>query len=209
MRNVFWMAGLLAAVSFGTTGARATTLTFDDLTSEANISTAYNGLIFSNMAVKLKSLSFPSGYVNGTVSGNSSIYNNLGLGASFSATNFGTFTLNDFYLTAAVNNGLEVDVTGSLGGNTLYSKTFFVSTTSPTLELVDWAGIDTVSFSSSGGTLDPTAGLHYVTGAQFVIDNVRINEALTPVGAVPEPGTLALLGTGLASLAAMRRRFLA
>lgn len=209
MRKLLCAFSLSTAILLLQPSASATTLNFDDLTTGlVPLPSTYQGFSFSNFYVNTLSTAFPSGYVNGTVSPSSVIYNAYGLDASFSTADNSAFTLNDFYLTAAINNGLSVAITGSRNGATLFSNTFMVSTLSSTRELVDWAGIDTVSFSSSGGTIDPTAGLVYVPGTQFVLDNVRVNESPTPVmTGTPEPGTITLLGTGLAGLTVLRRRF--
>ena len=209
MRKLLCAFSLATAIALQQSSASATTLTFDDLpVGLVPLPSTYKGFSFSNFYVNTLSTAYPSGYVNGTVSPSSVIYNSYGLGASFSTTDNSAFTLNDFYLTAAINNGLSVAITGSRNGMTLFSQTFMVSTLSPTRELVDWAGIDTVSFSSSGGAVDPTAGLVYVPGTQFVLDNVRVNESPTPaMTATPEPGSLTLFGTGLTGLTMLRRRF--
>lgn len=184
----------------------ATTLTFDDLTSALSaVPNGYNGLNFNNFDVNTLANERPSGYVNGTVSPSSVIFNGFGNPASFSATS-GTFTLNSFYLTSAINDGLTVVATGLLGGVVEDTETFDVSTFGPTLETLGWTGLSAVSFVSSGGTPDPTAvASNYQAGTQFVLDNVTIN-ATVPVTVTPEPSSFALLGTGILGIAGMMRR---
>ena len=202
MRVLSFMAALTLFTSMQT--SYATTLTFDDLTSALSaVPNGYNGLNFNNFEVNTLANEQPSGYVNGTVSPSSVIFNGFGNPASFSATS-GTFTLNSFYLTSAINDGLTVVTTGLLGGVVEDTETFNVSTFGPTLETLGWTGIDTVSFVSSGGTPDPVAALHY-GGTQFVLDNVTIS-ATAPVTVTPEPSSFALLGTGILGVAGMMKR---
>ena len=79
------------------------------------------------------------------------------------------------------------------------ARTFLVSTTGPVDEHFKWNSLASVTFASSGGTLQP--GLHG-SGVQFVMDNFDT----TP--AVPEASNAALLaaGIGLLAVAARRRR---
>ena len=81
----------------------------------------------------------------------------------------------------------------------MYSTVLTVSTSGPTLEILDWSGIDEADFTSYGG-VDHGFGNGF--GNQFVIDNLTIN------GSVPEPAAwvLALTGLGLAGAALRRRR---
>ena len=188
MRVLSFMAALTLFTSMQT--SYATTLTFDDLTSALSaVPNGYNGLNFNNFEVNTLANEQPSGYVNGTVSPSSVIFNGFGNPASFSATS---------------GTGLTVVTTGLLGGVVEDTETFNVSTFGPTLETLGWTGIDTVSFVSSGGTPDPVAALHY-GGTQFVLDNVTIS-ATAPVTVTPEPSSFALLGTGILGVAGMMKR---
>ncbi len=201
-------AGMLCACAGS---LQAETLTFDDLTTTGPpVPNGYHGLNFNNFYVE--TLQFDStrgynGYTNGTVSPSSVIYNGFANPASFSAVS-GTLTLDSFYLTAAINNGLTVTVTGALNGVVEETAVFEVSTMGPTLETLDWANIDTVNFVSSGGVQDPRTVGNFKSGAQFALDSLTINQPAS-TGVTPEPSSLALFGTGVLGLVGAARRRLA
>jgi len=186
----------------------AQTITFDDLNAgtlpgslndwSAPIPNGYAGLNWNNfgvMDVPLNLLAFPGdgGYENGLVSGNNAAWNEYGNPASISG---GPFNLDSAYLTAAWNNGLQVEVEGFVGGSLTYNNTYTVNPTGPTLIGFNYLDVDEVTIISSGGVNDD---VYSGSGTEFVMDNVTIS-------AVPEPTTLAWTGLGgLASLVAFRR----
>jgi len=110
------------------------------------------------------------------------------------------FTLFSGQFTAAWNDNLHLDVVGVVGGVPTYFASFILSATSPMLLTFNWANLDYATFTSSGGTHHD--GYSFI-GEQFALDDLVIG-----TNAVPEPVTMALLGTGLVGLygAARRRR---
>ncbi len=179
----------------------ASTIDFDDLNpSEAGdlVSNSYNGLNWNNFYVLNNGGQYSSpGYVNGIVSSSNIVFNGFGDPAGFSSST--AFTFNSIYLTAAWNDGLTVDITGYLNGNQVDFASLIVDTTGPTLATLDWSNIDSVVFSSHGGT--PATSIF--GGTHFAADNLKINET---VASVPEPLTLGLFSIGLLGIGAIRRR---
>jgi len=198
--------GFLAALSFAMTAASAsadTVVTFDDLTlsggspSELLVPNGYSGLNWNNFYA-LNSSTYPlspSGYTAAVVSGTNVAFDGSDP-ASITAVAGTTFDLNSGYFTAAWNDNLSVTADAYLGGVLMYSPTFLLSATAPTLENLNFTNVDTVTFSQSGGTLhegDPGQGL------EFAMDNLDVN-------IVPEPASLSLLAVGAIALLSRRRR---
>jgi hypothetical protein len=204
---VLALAFLLPVAASGS--ALADLLTFDDLQPPNDqgspLPTIYHGLKWGNFFFvdsSLREKEEPgTGYKHGTISPNNVALNGFGNPASFTSVGGTAFILDSFYLTGAFNNDLDVTVTASRLGVVLDTTTLIVSTTGPTLETLNWTGIDTLQFSSSGGT--PHNGVFQ--GTQFALDNLTIDESAP--SPVPEPQTLVLVGSGaLAVLGAARRR---
>lgn len=186
--------GLLVSSFFIGTAARAELVTFDDI-GQGPIANGYAGLNWNNFYVLDTSSYQPSGYVNGTVSPHNVAYNAYGLEAIAGGS---TFTLNSAYLTAAWNDGLQVEVIGLSGVNTLYDNTYTLNTSGPSLITFGYVNVDEVEFISSGGVNHGYDG----SGTHFAMDNLTIN-------GVPDGGSsAALLGGGLALLGVLRRRIL-
>jgi hypothetical protein len=192
-----------ACLALSTTGsAQALTLKFDDLTSTNpfaiydQISTSYGGLNWSNFYFENGTAdSFSNtGYASGIVSPKQAVFNGGGQFAEI--TSSANFTFNSTYLTAALNNGLNILIEGYQGTTLLESRSVTVDTTSPTLFSFNWSGINRLKFNASGGIFIDNPD--YGPGEQFVMDNFTFNELATPV---PTPALLpGLIGLGLGVL---------
>jgi PEP-CTERM motif len=194
-------ATLTLAIALFAGTAHAATITFDEFAVapdlSAPITNGYQGFNWTNFfANDAGPNSVGTGYLNGTVSEENTGINGFGSPASFSSA--GTFTLNSFYMSAAWLDGLTVRVVGRLNGGTVFSTSLLVDRSGPNLFVFNWSGINEVYLETSGGT--PVPGLFSQT-TQVAIDNIRVNET-----AVPEPGTLLLLGSGLAAAAFRLRK---
>ncbi len=186
----------------------AEVITFDDVPGVDPIigydvvPDGYGGLNWDNFYVAHKTYhetNYPgSGYVNGIVSGEWVAFNGYAKPALVSGTQF---DFNGAYFTAARNNDLQIDVKGYLNGSLLYSRTITVDYTSPTWFDFDFLGIDKLQFNSYGGV---DAGLGSGSGANFVMDNLTINNNSSP-SSVPEPSTIILLITSFVGMRALKK----
>ena len=189
--------GILCVCLLFATPAFASVCTFDDITTGtgSTIPAGYGGLNWSNTV--LRGTLYPdSGYNNGAVSGDYVTYGGSGTITSVAPA----FDFTGLYLTAAWNTGLNVRFRGFQGVMQVYDQTVTATCLSATWYDFAFLGIDKLMISSSGGVdYPPYSG----GGTQYVIDNFTINETSDPV---PLPGSLALLGLGLAGLAVRRRK---
>jgi hypothetical protein len=202
-RIAFILAYMFSVAATGNNYAEV--ITFDSLTATVSspVPNGYEGFNWSNFDYLTSTPGELSGYPVGTISSPNVGFNGLGDPASFTSAGGSPFTLTSLFLTAAWNDGLNVAVTGLLGGSVLDTETFIVSTATPTLETLNWTGIDTVSISTSGGIPNPDF-VPSGQGTEVVVDDITIQDGTTPV---PEPWTLGLVGSGVLALAgAVRRR---
>lgn len=193
---------VLLSLGFGfSINSQATVITFDDLpaTEVDTIQSGYQGLNWGNefwtsVAYINKNTLPGTGFANGVVSGSYTAFNNF---ATTSTITGDIFNFNGTYLTAAWNNGLQVEVNGFLNNVLLFTQTVILNTSSAQWFDFNYTGINKLSFRSWGGTpTNPGEG-----GEHFVMDNFTINET----AAVPESSPLALLLLGLAAIAIGRR----
>jgi hypothetical protein len=150
---------LITMLALGS-NANALVINFDSLDGSASgpITNGYSGLNWSNFWSSRGSDIPNSGYAAGVVSSPNIAFNAYGNPASFSST--AQFNLVSAYFTAAFNPG-QITVLGLNSGTQLYSTTFSVVKTSPTLTSFNWSGINEVRFSTNF--------------SQFVIDNLCLD----------------------------------
>lgn len=197
MHTALRSTALAAALALSAASARAQTFTFEGLGDGVDVPSGYAGLTWSNFTIMDPASFFtPSGFQNGVVSPANTAYNPFGDPASFGSAT--PFALQSAYFTAVWNDGLTLRVVGSLAGATVFSQSHVLSTTGPLF--IDFGGVsvDAVLLEPSGGT---PAG-YAVDGTLFSMDDLTIVAAAT----VPEPGTIALVLTGLAGVGAVSAR---
>ena len=202
MARSWLVAGFVATAlvaSGAPTSARATVLTFDDISTSTlgTIPNGYGGFVWSDFGFIDGFSVFPgSGFDNGTVSGSYTSFNEL---AQVATINDAEFTFVSAYFTSAWNTELSINLEAFQLGVKLFETItpLVVDPFAPTLFTFNWSGIDELLITSSGG---PYAGLGG-SGAIFAMDDFSF-EMVT----APEPAAPVLVAAGLLVLAALRRR---
>jgi hypothetical protein len=160
-------------------------LGFDDLPDLAAIPDGYAGLNWSGFEVLGETDPFfGAGYENGLVSPGQVAFNPFGYNASISSPE--PFNLISACLTAAVMEGLRVEVEGFIGTALAYDQSFTLSETSSTFITFNYAGVTRVTFIP-----EPMS--------QFVLDNLTVSSPSftnlpPPATNGPAPNSLAQLG---------------
>ena len=145
---------VLAAMFLGQVAGKAATLTFEKFSPGMDhfpIPAGYGGLTWFNFEVlNGKNQGFRTGYRHGMISPNNVIFNAFGDPAAIACGE--PFKLQSAYVTAAVIDGLSLNVKGFLGGEPLYNETYALSVDSPTFIEFNFEGVDRVEFSTTPGS---------------------------------------------------------
>ena len=193
--NTIWKSlGLLTAfLGAATTLTAQPLITFDDRPAGTNdsidIPNGYGGLNWDNFSTYddlSASHSAPNGYLAGMISPHNVALNTFGTPASISSAT--GFDLGSGYFTAAWFDDLHLQIQGYQGAVLAYDHTYILSAVSPSLIILNYADVTSVTFNSFGGTLHP--GYDHGMGTQFALDDLQI-------GLVPEPAAGALGALGL------------
>ncbi len=184
---------------------------------EAPIPNGYAGFTWNNFSAlntQTDVTVMPSGYKPANTDSASPYvaFNLYGDPASLSRST--PFAFVGGFFTAAWRDGLQVEAKGLRNGTVLYDTTFVLSATQPTFELLNYQGIDTLQFTSSGGTPHGYAppGLdHHPPLTQFAMDDLLFTAedqvlSINSVVAAPEPSSFLLLALGATIIAGWQRR---
>jgi hypothetical protein len=211
----------VATISAFPTVGHAATLTFDDIDVDGISGFTYHDVRFGTSILASSqgpylSIADPkvadptqSGQYNGAVSGHNVLVGTT-QGMAFAALPFDEFVLNDLYVTSLTLNPLHTELVLSLDGKLVEVIPFTVTTTAPTLiivnRLIDEALFRAATYFPENRSSVTLPG--FFNNPSVVLDNVRINEAIDGPGPtpVPEPATLALTSAGVLALLLRRRR---
>jgi hypothetical protein len=111
-----------------------------------------------------------SGYYTGIVSGSETVFNAYAYPLTMQSVYDCPFTLNSAAAAAAWNDNLQLTVVGYSSNVVIISNTFTLQVFTVTnLTFIGYSGLDTVIFSTSGGTQDANVAS---SGTQFAMDNI-------------------------------------
>jgi len=173
--------------------ASATTVNFDSMASAVLVSNGTAGIDNWTNLYSYDATGNVGNYADGVVSGKNVAYNGYSNSAGLSDAE--GFTFNSAYFTAVHVPLVDLQLRAyDSKGILKYSFNTTLDHKARNIDL-DWTGISSMTMAGF------RAGTNSTTW--FAMDNLVVNEA---VNAVPEPGSIALLGLGIAGLMAGRRR---
>lgn len=154
-------------------------MTFDDLPSaQAPIPNPYYNIAWINgYCIPRTFYGNTNGYFTATISGNNTLFNLNGNPLTMASTNSNLITLNSAVAAAAWRDNLLLTVTGYRSGAIIQNQVFTLQVFTPNYLTFDgYSKLDTVLFSTSGGTKSPIVTSD---GQQFAMDNIYLAVAST------------------------------
>ncbi|MGZ8468979.1 MAG: hypothetical protein ACXW61_05885 [Gemmatirosa sp.] len=172
--------------------------TFDDLggcTPGNVVGTAvpngYLGLSWTGAVVR-DGTALTAGQRNGVVSAPCMAYSMSG---SAEVTSPSPFTFNGGAFTSSASIGLALFLQGLRGNELVFQQLIFMNPAGPRVVDLRWTGLTRLRLASAGSEAQP----------QFVMDDLRFNDAAAPT-VVPEPHGAFLLAGGLLALLGISAR---
>ncbi len=132
----------------------------------------YNNIVWTD-AYTLTTSTNTSGYFTATVSLPNTIYNGGGSPMTMETANSSLITLHSLAVAAAWYDNLQLTVVGYNSNVVIVTNTFTLQVfTLSHLTFTGYTGLDTITFTTSGGTQD--LNVAYI-GTQFGIDNICLS----------------------------------
>lgn len=150
-----------------------TVITFDDLTSAGAVPNGYKNIVWTNAYADAPGSANTNGYYTGTVSSPYSIFNPFGSPMTMTTSNGSLFTLYSLAVAAAWYDNLQLEVDGYNSNVLIVSNTYTLQVfTVSYLTFSGYSGLDSVIFTSSGGTKNSDVTK---SGTQFAMDNICLS----------------------------------
>ncbi|CAF0868851.1 unnamed protein product [Adineta ricciae] len=149
-----------------------TAITFDDLSASVAVPNGYNKFDWTNGMVQAANAN-TSGYYTGIVSKPKSVMNPNANPLTMASVNGSLFTLYSISIAAAWYDNLNLTVIGYNSNAIMASENFIIQVFAvSTLTFNGFSGLDTVIFSTSGGTKNVNVG---GSGGHFSMDNICLS----------------------------------